>query len=172
MVLAERYGIVISTSHHEPMQRATNEWNVSETGQWDWSENKANVTTFMNAGIQRAAAQLRNVSYVTLGMRGAGDGPIEGDDAIDILRDVFETQRGIIEQHYGQPDTVPQLWAIYKEVATYYEAGLAPPDDVTLMFTDDNWGNIQRLPLDVNGETARSGGIGLYYHLEYVGAPR
>lgn len=172
MALAEQYGIVISTSHHEPMQRATNEWNASRTGPWDWTKNKANVTTFMYAGIQRAAEHLRNVSYVTLGMRGAGDGTIEGDDAIGILRDVFDTQRGIIEQHYERADSVPQLWAIYKEVATYYEAGLSPPDDVTLMFGDDNWGNIQRLPVDVNGETARSGGIGLYYHMEYVGWPR
>lgn len=172
MALAEQYGIVVSTSHHEPMQRATNEWNVSETGPWDWRKNKANVTKFMDAGMLRAAQQLSNTSYVTLGMRGAGDGAIEGDDAISILEDVFATQRSIIEQRFGRADAVPQLWSIYKEVATYYAAGLTPPDDVTLMFTDDNWGNIQRLPLDINGENARSGGIGLYYHLEYVGAPR
>ncbi|ETN42188.1 uncharacterized protein HMPREF1541_04129 [Cyphellophora europaea CBS 101466] len=172
MALAEKYGIVVSTSHHEPMQRATNEWNVSETGEWDWSINKANVTRFMDAGIRRAAGQVSNASYVTLGMRGAGDGPIEGDNATDILRDVFSAQRTIIQKYYGAADAVPQLWTIYKEVATYYAAGLAPPDDVTLMFTDDNWGNIQRLPVDVSGEVTRSGGIGVYYHLEYVGAPR
>lgn len=154
------------------MQRATNEWNASETGPWDWSKNKANVTRFMDAGVRRAADRLGNASYITLGMRGAGDGPVQGSNASDILQDVFQAQRDIIARYFGAPDAVPQVWTIYKEVATYYAAGLTPPDDVTLMLTDDNWGNIQRLPLDVTNETSRSGGTGIYYHLEYVGAPR
>ncbi|KAI1128636.1 hypothetical protein F5Y10DRAFT_291921 [Nemania abortiva] len=167
MQLADDYGIVVSTSHHEPMQKATNEWNETITGPWDWEKNKANVTPFMEDGARRAG---KNETYFTLGMRGEGDGPIQADDPVAILEDVFKTQREILAKYYGNVSAANQVWTIYKEVATYYAAGLLPPDDVTLMFTDDNWGNIQRLPL-VN-ETARSGGIGLYYHLEYVGVPK
>ncbi|KAI8625534.1 glycoside hydrolase family 115 protein [Xylariaceae sp. FL1651] len=169
MQLADDYGIVVSTSHHEPMQRATNEWNLNEatTGPWDWEKNKANVTTFMEEGVRRAG---NNETYFTLGMRGAGDGPIQADDPVAVLKDVFATQRQILADYYGNQSAANQVWTIYKEVATYYAAGLTPPEDVTLMFTDDNWGNIQRLPLA--NETERSGGIGMYFHLEYVGVPK
>ncbi|KAI0449445.1 hypothetical protein F5B21DRAFT_520249 [Xylaria acuta] len=165
--LADDYGIVVSTSHHEPMQRATNEWNGTIVGPWDWEKNRDNVTAFMEEGVRRAG---KNETYFTLGMRGEGDGPIQADDPVAILEDVFKTQRQILAKYYGNGSEANQVWTIYKEVATYYAAGLLPPDDVTLMFTDDNWGNIHRLPLA--NETARSGGIGMYYHLEYVGTPK
>ncbi|TGJ86992.1 hypothetical protein E0Z10_g1737 [Xylaria hypoxylon] len=167
MQLADDYGIVVSTSHHEPMQKATNEWNETIQGPWDWEKNKDNVTAFMEDGARRAG---KNETYFTLGMRGEGDGPIQADDPVAILEDVFKTQREILIKYYGDESEAKQVWTIYKEVATYYAAGLRPPDDVTLMFTDDNWGNIQRLPLA--NETERSGGIGMYYHLEYVGVPK
>ncbi|KAI1751614.1 hypothetical protein F4782DRAFT_504612 [Xylaria castorea] len=167
MQLADDYGIVVSTSHHEPMQRATNEWNETIEGPWDWAKNSDNVTAFMEEGVRRAG---KNETYFTLGMRGEGDGPIQADDPVAILEDVFKTQRQILAKYHGNGSEANQVWTIYKEVATYYAAGLLPPDDVTLMFTDDNWGNIQRLPL--TNETARSGGIGMYYHLEYVGTPK
>ncbi|KAJ2989814.1 hypothetical protein NUW58_g3275 [Xylaria curta] len=167
MQLADDYGIVVSTSHHEPMQRATNEWNETIKGPWNWEKNKDNVTAFMDEGVRRVG---KNATYFTLGMRGEGDGPIQSDDPVAILEDVFKTQREILTKYYGNESEARQVWTIYKEVATYYAAGLLPPDDVTLMFTDDNWGNIQRLPLA--NETARSGGIGMYYHLEYVGVPK
>ncbi|KAI3317169.1 glycoside hydrolase family 115 protein [Xylariaceae sp. AK1471] len=167
MQLADDYGIVVSTSHHEPMQRATNEWNSTIKGPWDWEKNKDNVTAFMEEGVSRAG---KNKTYFTLGMRGEGDGPIQADDPVAILEDVFATQRQILAKYHGNESAANQVWTIYKEVATYYAAGLLPPNDVTLMFTDDNWGNIQRLPLA--NETERSGGIGVYYHLEYVGVPK
>ncbi|KAK5630900.1 hypothetical protein RRF57_006615 [Xylaria bambusicola] len=155
MQLADDYGIVVSTSHHEPMQKATNEWNDTISGPWDWEKNKDNVTAFMEDGARRAG---QNESYFTLGMRGEGDGPIQSDNPVGILTDVFKTQREILAKYYGNESAANQVWTIYKEVATYYAAGLIPPEDVTLMFTDDNWGNIQRLPLA--NETARSGGVG------------
>ncbi|KAF2739667.1 hypothetical protein EJ04DRAFT_548968 [Polyplosphaeria fusca] len=166
MQLANDYGIVVSTSHHEPMQRATNEWNETETGPWDWTKNKENVTKFMEEGIRRAG---NNESYFTLGMRGPGDAPIEGANAIDILREVFEVERGIFKKYFGT-EKVPQVWTIYKEVATYYAAGLTPPDDVTLIMPDDNQGQVQRLP--TGKESSREGGVGVYFHLEYFGSPR
>ncbi|SPO01648.1 uncharacterized protein DNG_04321 [Cephalotrichum gorgonifer] len=165
--LANDYGIVISTTHHEPMQRATNEWNVTETGPWDWSLNRDNITKFMDEGIARAGA---NESYFTLGMRGLGDETITAEDAAGVLTEIFEVQRGIIEKYHGSKTAVPQVWALYKEVVAYYNAGLDPPDDVTLLLPDDNFGNIHRLP--TGNETERPGGSGVYFHLEYVGAPR
>ncbi|KAK7421583.1 hypothetical protein QQX98_002050 [Neonectria punicea] len=165
--LADDYGIVVSTSHHEPMQKASNEWDADEQGLWDWVKNNDNVTRFMEEGIQRAG---KNESYFTLGMRGPNDGAIQADDPIAVLEDVFAKEREILAKYHGNETAANQVWTIYKEVATYYAAGLVPPEDVTLMFTDDNWGNIQRLPTE--SERERSGGIGLYYHFQYVGRPK
>lgn len=98
MQLADDYGIVVSTSHHEPMQKATNEWNETVTGPWDWEKNRDNVTAFMEEGVRRAG---KNETYFTLGMRGEGDGPIQADDPVAILEDVFETQRQILAKYHG-----------------------------------------------------------------------
>lgn len=154
--LADDYGIVMSTSHHEPMQRATNEWAVVGEGPWNWVENKQNIVSFMDEGIRRAG---NNESYFTLGMRGENDGPVEGDDPMEILKDIFATERALIAKHYGNESAVPQVWTVYKEVQAYYEAGLVPAEDVTLIFSDDNWGNIRRLP--TAHEANRGGGIGV-----------
>lgn len=98
MQLADDYGIVVSTSHHEPMQKATNEWNETITGPWDWEKNRDNVTAFMDDGARRA---MKNETYFTLGMRGEGDGPIQADDPVAVLEDVFKTQRQIFAKYYG-----------------------------------------------------------------------
>lgn len=154
--LADDYGIVVSTSHAEPMQRASNEWKDDPSlGHWDWVNNNENVTRFMRQGVRRAGA---NETYFTLGMRGENDSPIEADDPIAVLREVFTKQREWLTDYYGNNSTL-QAWTVYKEVMTYYAAGLVPPDDVTLIFTDDNWGNVQRLPTDE--ERRRAGGIGV-----------
>ncbi|KAK4161490.1 hypothetical protein QBC43DRAFT_357572 [Cladorrhinum sp. PSN259] len=165
--LADDYGIVISTAHHEPMQRATNEWNETLSGPWDWSKNKANITKFMEEGIQRAGS---NESYITIGLRGLGDEAANTANAIEMLKDVFKTQREIIRKQYGSETAVHQVWALYKEVASYYDAGLDAPEDVTILFPDDNAGNVYRLPTDE--EVGRPGGHGVYFHFEYVGLPR
>ncbi|CAH0049670.1 unnamed protein product [Clonostachys solani] len=165
--VADDYGIVISTSHHEPMQRASNEWTVEGEGRWDWEENKENVAAFMEEGVRRAGT---NESYFTLGMRSDADGPIEGDDPVAILTDIMDTQRQMIAKYHGNESAAPQVWTVYKEVQGYYESGLVPPTDVTLMFSDDNWGTIRRLPK--KEELGREGGYGLYHHLAYVGVPK
>lgn len=103
--LANDYGIVVSTSHHEPMQRASNEWNETEQGPWDWSLNRDNITKFMDEGVARAG---KNESYFTLGMRGLGDEAMTADDAIGVLTEVFEVQRGIIKKYHGAEDAVPR----------------------------------------------------------------
>ena len=101
--LADDYGIVMSTSHHEPMQRASNEWRVEGKGRWDWEENRDNVIAFMDEGVRRAG---KNESYFTLGMRGDDDGPIVGDDPIAILEDVIEVQRQLIAKYHGNESAV------------------------------------------------------------------
>ena len=149
------------------MQRATNEWDEAKLGPWDWSKNKARMTKFMEEGIQRAG---KNESYFTVGLRGLGDGAVVASNAIEMLKDVFQVQRGIIKKYHGSESAVNQVWAVYKEVASYYDAGLDPPKDVTILFPDDNAGNVYRLP--TGDEAKRKGGNGVYFHLEYVGMPR
>src|SRR5262249_31996575 len=114
-------------------------------------------------------------SIITIGMRGDGDEPmIKGGDmpqSIALLERIVADQRSTIAQTVNPDVTkVPQLWALYKEVADYYQHGMRVPDDVTLLWCDDNWGNVRRLP--TAEERKRTGGAGMYYHFDYVGGPR
>lgn len=167
---ADMHGIVMSTSHHEPMQRLSNEWLAegNPLGTWDWISNKDKITQFFRKGVERAKGY---ESYFTMGMRGEYDTTMKGDDPAAVVKDVLRTQRSLIREVHGSEDAVPQLLALYKEVQMQYESGrLDVPDDVTLLFADDNFGTIRRLPH--GDESTRKGGAGLYYHLEYVGTPR
>ncbi|QRV92865.1 glycoside hydrolase family 115 protein [Ceratobasidium sp. AG-Ba] len=168
--LADYYGIVMGTSHQEPMARSTpNEWNRQPRGPWNFTSNAANVKQYWVEGVQRAAPY---ETLYTLGMRGEGDLPLEESTNIKNLEDVVAAQRQILAQVYNKTDatTIPQMWCLYKEVQSYYEDGMRVPDDVVLLWADDNWGNIRRFPLD--NERNRTGGAGVYYHFDYVGDPR
>ncbi len=172
--LADEYGIVMGTSHHEPMMRAQQEWTKrkAESGAWNYHTNENKLWKFWQEGIER------NKNYenlVTIGMRGDGDEPMaEGGDMkanIELLERIVADQRKLIASAVNPDVTkVPQLWTLYKEVADYYAHGMKVPDDVTLLWCDDNWGNIRRLPTPA--ERKRSGGAGIYYHFDYVGSPR
>ncbi|KAI8664659.1 hypothetical protein NCS57_00507900 [Fusarium keratoplasticum] len=167
--VADEYGIVMSTSHHEPMQRLTNEW-VLENGEgtWDWDNNKEKMTQFFEHGAQRAKGY---ESYFTIGMRGEYDRRIKACDPAAAISDAIKTQREVISHVYGSSDKVPQLLPLYRDIEQLYDTGrIHVPDDVTLLFQDDNNGTIRRLP--TKKESARKGGSGLYYHFEYVGLPR
>jgi hypothetical protein len=167
-VLANKYGIVMGTSHHEPMMRAQQEWKRYGKGQWNYETNKAVLDSFWKQGIENMD---HHESIVTIGMRGDGDKPMTQGTAINLLEKIVADQRKIIEEVTGKPASeTPQDWALYKEVQDYYDKGMRVPDDVTLLFSDDNWGNLRRLPeLDAK---PRSGGYGIYYHFDYVGGPR
>lgn len=143
--VADDYGVVIGTSHHEPMQRLTNEWALENAGPWDWEKNKKNITKFMDEGIERSVGK---ESIYTLGIRGEYDGPMDAQDPAEILRDVFKVQGDIIRKYVGEGEDVVKMWAAYKEVLTYYEDGLRPDEDTIIMLTDDNWGNVVRLPTE------------------------
>ena len=179
---AHEMGIIMGTSHHEPMARNHQEWvrKRSEYGAWDYASNQQVIDRFFREGMERAAD---TEDLITIGMRGDGDTPMggkEGEDDKYVPRDeenmrlmekIFRNQRRIIKEVTGKaPEKRPQVWAIYKEVQRYYDMGLRVPDDVIMLLSDDNWGDVRRLP-DAK-ERKHSGGWGMYYHVDYVGAPR
>jgi len=166
--LANKMGIVVSTSHHEPMGKAHAEWKKYGSGKWDYSKNETVLKDFWQKGFER---QKNFETVVTLGMRGDGDEPMSEDANIDLLEKIVKDQRNIIKEVSGKKITeTPQVWALYKEVQDYYDKGMRVPDDVTLLLCDDNWGNVRKLP-DVNAKPHK-GGYGMYYHFDYVGGPR
>ena len=179
---ADEMGIIMGTSHHEPMARNHQEWarKRGEYGAWDYGTNKKVLDRFFREGIERAKD---TEDLITIGMRGDGDAAMGGKEGhddeyvpdykylIDMMQKIFDNQRKIIKNVTGKPASErPQVWALYKEVQTLYEKGLRVPDDVTILLSDDNWGDVRKLP---NAEERkRAGGWGMYYHVDYVGAPR
>ncbi|HYG23072.1 MAG TPA: glycosyl hydrolase 115 family protein [Verrucomicrobiae bacterium] len=169
--LADEYGIVMGTSHQEPMLRAQQEWDRGfrqQHGLWDY--NKTNqrpaLHDFWRAGIRRNKAF---ESIITLGLRAENDSgaPV----GRELTEEIISIQRRILAEELTADVTkIPQMWCLYKEVQAYYEEGLRVPDDVTLLWAEDNWGNIRRLP--TANERGRSGGAGIYYHFDYHGGPR
>lgn len=167
-VLANKYGIVMGTAHNEPMMRAHQEWVHYGQGSWNYQTNATVLDTFWEHGIERMD---HRQSIVTIGMRGNGDMPMTEGTNIALLEKIVKEQRKIIAKVTGKPASqTPQDWALYKEVQTYYDEGMRVPDDVTLLYADDNWGNIRRLP--ALKDSVRQGGYGIYYHFDYVGDPR
>jgi len=165
--LADEYGVVIGTSHHEPMMRAHVEWQRYGSGPWDYARNRDALRAFWRRGIERMDG---HESIVTVGMRGDGDEPMTQGTAIELLEHIVADQRDILaEVTHRAAQATPQIWALYKEVQDYFDAGMRVPDDVTLLFSDDNWGNLRRLPPP---GAHRAGGYGVYYHFDYVGGPR
>ncbi|KAJ0341262.1 hypothetical protein COL922a_002499 [Colletotrichum nupharicola] len=165
--LADDFGVVMGTSHHEPMARAYREQERDLDGRWDWSLNKENLTAFMRAGAERSKGW---ETVYTMGMRGEGDTESPTLTA-SLLEEIIAVQQGILNATHGsRASGLPKVWALYKEVGKYYQQGLQVPEDVTLLWTDDNYGNLLRTPYP--NETSRSGGAGVYYHVNYVGRPK
>nr|AQQ75023.1 GH115 [uncultured bacterium] len=168
--LADEYGVVMGTSHHEPMMRAWKEWEWAghPRGSWDYSKNDSALREFWREGIRRTRAYEK---IVTLGMRGDGDEPMSDEANIALLEKIVHAQRQILKEVTGKKmEEIPQIWALYKEVQEYYDRGMRVPDDVTLLLCDDNWGNIRKLP--ERNAKPRKGGYGIYYHFDFVGGPR
>lgn len=167
---ADEMGVIISTSHHEPMARNHQEYarRRQEWGPWNYSTNHTKLDQFFREGIERMKD---TEDIVTIGMRGDGDEAMSDNTDTRLMERIVANQRKIIRQVTGRPaKETPQVWALYKEVQDYYDAGFRVPDDVTILVSDDNWGDIRRVP---NAEERkRKGGWGIYYHVDYVGAPR
>ncbi|KZT03278.1 glycoside hydrolase family 115 protein [Laetiporus sulphureus 93-53] len=156
--LANWYGIVMGTSHEEPMMRSIPvEWTLFGVGPWDYSTNAQNIYDFWVVGADRGKPY-ENVW--TVGMRGDGDLPLAGGQNIALLEEIIADQRQILSNTYPGVNvtTIPQMWCLYQEVLGYYEDGMTVPDDVTLLWTDDLYGNIERLP--TLSERNRTGGAG------------
>jgi len=165
--LADEYGVVMSTSHHEPMMRAHAEWGKGK-GPWNYAKNDSVLRNFWTEGIKRMG---NNESVVTLAMRGDGDEAMSPTPNVSLLEKIVKDQRTILADVTGKDvTTIPQVWALYKEVQEYYDKGMRVPDDVTLLLCDDNWGNIRKLPRLT--DPPRKGNYGIYYHFDYVGGPR
>jgi hypothetical protein len=181
---AKRYGIVMGTSHEAPMMRGIEEWNrhviysdgtavgdpYGGNGLWRYSVNAPALQAYWRDGIQRMVDQDFE-GIVTIGMRGPGDVSLPAQDGIPLVNSFISAQRNIIAEVTGKdPSLTPQVWTLYKEVQDWWDAGLRVPDDVTVMWCDDNWGNQRKLPDQSLPE--RAGGYGVYYHFDYVGGGR
>lgn len=172
--LADEYGIVMGNSHQEPMLRAQKEWDrryQRTIGTWNYAKKPDILKAFWREGI------IRNKNYesiVTIGLRGANDTEMApgGPEAnMKMLEEIVDVQRKMLVEEINPDITkIPQLWCLYKEVQDYFRAGMRVPDDVTLLWAEDNWGNVRRLP--TIEERKRSGGAGIYYHFDYHGGPR
>ncbi|MGI9649714.1 glycosyl hydrolase 115 family protein [Chryseobacterium sp. RLHN22] len=171
--LANEMGIIMGTSHHEPMAQAQTDWHRyikknNLPNVWDYSKNEKVLQEFWKLGLERSKNWEK---LVTVGMRGDGDEAMGEGTNISLLEKIVKDQRKIIAHVTGKKaEKTPQVWALYKEVQDYYDKGMRVPDDVILLFCDDNWGNVRKLP-DLS-KPLHKGGYGMYYHFDYVGGPR
>ena len=168
---ADRMGVIMGTSHHEPMARNHQEYarHRKEWGAWNYQTNQKNLDRFFREGIERMKG---TEDMVTIGMRGDGDEAMSETADTKLMERIVANQRKIIKEVTGKPaNKTTQVWALYKEVQDYYDAGFRVPDDVIMLVCDDNWGNIRRVPV-TEEEKKHPGGWGIYYHVDYVGAPR
>ncbi len=170
--MADSFGILIGTSHCEPLLRNNvAEWNVKERGAYNYITNREAVKKYWAERLKQVKG---SEEFFTIGMRGIHDGSMEGvktpEEKLNGLQQVIDDQRELIKRYYSKDvEKVPQVFIPYKEVLEIYESGLRVPDDVTLMWCDDNYGYLTRLP-DAE-QQKRKGGGGVYYHLSYWGRP-
>lgn len=172
--VAAEWGIMITTSHCEPMlfnNAAPSEWSKERDGEWNYLTNKATIWKKFDDRLRQTAVY---DNIYTMGMRGLHDEAMKGstDPAVRArtLETVFADQRQILENHKKkQARHIPQIFVPYKETLDIYDAGLRVPDDITLVWPDDNYGYMKRVSNAT--ERQRSGGSGVYYHLSYLGTP-
>lgn len=170
--MARQYGIYIGGSHCEPMaSNAAGEWKIRGKGNYDYVHNKDSVYRFWEERVREVADQ--PILY-TIGMRGVHDGAMQGAKNVKeqkvVLDQVFKDQRHLLAKYVNKDSTqVPQLFIPYKEVLDVYHAGLEVPEDVCLVWCDDNYGMVRHFP--TAKERSRKGGNGIYYHVSYWGRP-
>lgn len=170
-LVADRYGIVMTSSHCEPLLfNNTTEWSKETMGEWNYVTNKESINRVLD---KRIAENGQYENFYTLAMRGIHDSGLVGvpkGKEVELLDEVLKDQRNILSRHIGQPiDSIPQLFVPYKEVLAIYENGLKVPEYVTLVWPDDNFGYIKRL--SNKEERQRPGRAGVYYHISYLGEP-
>lgn len=170
--MADKYGIVIGTSHCEPLMRnSAGEWDAKKYGDYNYLTNKETVCNYWSERLENVGT---SENFYTIGMRGVHDGKMEGvktlDEQTTVLSQVIRDQRDLLKKYVNKDITkIPQSFVPYKEVLSIYENGLEVPEDVTLTWCDDNYGYITRLSNET--EQKRKGGSGVYYHVSYWGRP-
>ncbi len=183
-IVAGNYAIVVGSSHCEPMLRNNvTEWTedlfkrytdkdwTSIDDSWNYEKNSDAIYRYWEERVEENS-QYENT--YTVGMRGIHDGGMPGPDdtkaKVNILNKVIKDQRKILKEHVqSDVSQVPQIFCPYKEVLTLYENGLSLPEDITIVWANDNYGYIRRLP--DSDEQKRTGGAGIYYHISYFGRP-
>jgi hypothetical protein len=173
-VVADQYGIIITTSHCEPLlfnNAAKSEWDGKRDGEWNYAKNKEVILKKMDDRV-REASPYENI--YTIAMRGVHDSGLRGNltdkEKVDVLTQVMADQREVLKKYLKKPAAeIPQIFVPYKETMDVYELGLQIADDVSLIWVDDNYGYMKRLSNPE--EQKRSGGSGVYYHFSYLGAP-
>ncbi len=170
-VIADSYGIIMGSSHCEPLLfNNVTEWDSKTMGDWNYKTNKAGINRQLEKRVSENAPY-ENV--YTIAMRGIHDAGIVGvpkEEQLLMLEDVIQDQRSILSRYINQPiNEIPQIFVPYKEVLDIYEKGLNVPEDITIVWPDDNFGYLKRL--SNSREQKRSGGAGVYYHLSYLGEP-
>ena len=173
-VVADSFGIMITTSHCEPLlfnNASKSEWDSAVDGEWNYKTNRNTIYGKLDRRVKEAA-QYDNI--YTLAMRGLHDEGMRGDmttaEKVEMLEQAITDQREILSRYIdGDIDSIPQIFVPYKEAQELYESGLKVPDNVTLVWPDDNYGYIKMLsnPAD----RLRKGRAGVYYHVSYLGAP-
>ncbi|USX17809.1 glycosyl hydrolase 115 family protein [Oxalobacteraceae bacterium OTU3REALA1] len=170
--MARDYAIVVGTSHAEPMMRNNvREWNLKTNGPFNFFTNRDRMIAYWDERVQQVKGF---ETLMSVGLRGVHDSAMEGAKTIPEARDgveqVIDVQRGLLSKAQGRPpERIPQVLTLYKEVLDIYKAGLKVPDDISLIWPDDNYGYISQLSTEA--EARRAGGAGLYYHLSYWGRP-
>ncbi|HEX8462939.1 MAG TPA: glycosyl hydrolase 115 family protein, partial [Segetibacter sp.] len=170
--VAADYAIIIGSSHAEPMLRNNvGEWDEKTMGAFNYLTNKERVAKYWEERVKESSS---NEAVYSMGMRGVHDSGIEGvktpEEVVPLLERIFGDQREMLKKYVNKDiKAVPQVFTAYKEVLDVYDANLKLPDDITLVWPDDNYGYIQRL--DNDKEQQRSGGSGVYYHASYWGRP-
>jgi len=170
-LVADSFGIIMSSSHCEPLLfNNASEWDTKSMGEWNYLKNKEGINKVLSKRISENALY---ENIYTLGLRGIHDGKMIGvpeEKEIGVLESVFSDQRSILKKYISQTiDSIPQIFVPYKEVLDVYERGLKLPDNITLVWPDDNYGYIKRL--SNKAEQTRSGHSGVYYHISYLGGP-
>lgn len=183
--LADIYGVVMGTSHHEPCLRASEEWDIYKGEstpygtEWNYHTNKEGLLRYWKDGLARSG---HLESVITIGMRGERDTSMLGEDSslkenIDLLKDIISNQRRLIRENVPNGEQAPLMMALYKEVEAYYYGDSKTEglqsweglDGVTLMLCEDNYGNMRTLPTAQMRK--HNGGFGMYYHFDYHGGP-
>ena len=173
-VVCDSFGIIITTSHCEPLllnNAAESEWSADRDGEWNY---KTNRQTIYKKWDDRLAEAARYENIYTVAMRGVHDEGLRGslpmEERVPLLQQVISDQRALLTKHTGKAAAeVPQIFVPYKETMDIYENGLSVPDDITMVWVDDNYGYMKRVATPA--EQKRAGGSGVYYHLSYLGAP-